>query len=71
MMARGLLPGVKLEREYVRIYPNNGLAGPAVGAQTGGIDAGTAKVTAGQPVTWVCRDAAQADNRYVPANCRQ
>jgi cell division protein FtsI/penicillin-binding protein 2 len=50
MMARGLLPGVKLEREYKRIYPNNGLAGPAVGARTGGLDASNAKLLAGQPV---------------------
>lgn len=52
MQARGLLPGITIEPEFVRYYPNNALAGALVGRenQTGSIEASFDGVLRGQSV---------------------
>lgn len=50
--AKGLLPGVTIEPEFVRYYPNNALAGALVGrpTQTGSIEASFDYLLRGQQV---------------------
>lgn len=61
LMRAGSLPGLTLEPEFVRYYPNNQLAGALVGrpTQTGSIEASFDAVLRGQMVDlWTYKDSA-------------